>query len=185
MDYKKLKKDELVALLEKNEKVVAQAEFHKKEFEAAKKLKDEAVKESYTYKKELDKLKKSHEQLEAEQKLYNESIKVLEEKHKNELDALKKLKTEAQGNEHEQKIEIERLKLTLDSQQKETEKMIEKFNEDYKSVQENYNQIASILEDYIQTLDDQHLLYGVMQRNSKNTIQLLKGKIKNLTEGDK
>ena len=88
MEYNKLTKSELVALLEKKEKQIEKAAFHKKEYEAAKEVKDQAIKESYDARKELSrveqKLQMTEEKLKASQKEFNNSIQVAKNKY-NEL----------------------------------------------------------------------------------------------------
>jgi len=88
MEYNKLTKSELIALLEKKEKLIEKAAFHKKEYEAAKEVKDQAIKESYDARKELSrveqKLQMTEEKLKASQKEFNNSIQVAKNRY-NEL----------------------------------------------------------------------------------------------------
>ena len=88
MDYNKLTKSELIALLEDKQKLIEKAAFHKKEYEAAKEVKDQAIKESYDARKELSrveqKLQMIEERLKASQKEFNNSIQVAKNRY-NEL----------------------------------------------------------------------------------------------------
>ena len=88
MEYNKLTKSELIALLEKKEELIEKAEFHRKEYEAAKEVREQAVKESYDAKKELSRveqrLQMTEEKLKASQKEFNNSIQVAKNRY-NEL----------------------------------------------------------------------------------------------------
>lgn len=53
MDYTKLTKQQLIEKVIADEEVVKNAEFYKKEFEAAKKLREDVVESEYRLKKEL------------------------------------------------------------------------------------------------------------------------------------
>jgi hypothetical protein len=91
MEYNKLTKSELIALLEEREELIEKAAFHQKEYEAAKDLREQAIKESYDAKKELSrveqKLQMTEEKLKASQKEFNNSIQVAKNKY-NELAAI-------------------------------------------------------------------------------------------------
>jgi len=91
MDYTKLKKEELIKLLEENQEVVEKAKFHQDEYLAAKKLREEAVKEAYQNKKQLRDLEQKVEQAQKEKEVAIKSIQNNYNALDNRFDALAKL----------------------------------------------------------------------------------------------
>lgn len=138
MELEKLTKKELIQILQEKEELIAQAEFFKQEYEAAKKLKDQVIESEFQLKKEI----------------------------KN----LKNLET----------IEINKLKADLESRERDI-KVLADNNMKHLN---RFNELATLFDEYIQALDDQYAINQLFLRNSKTTIELLKGKVQKFNEGD-
>lgn len=188
MDYKKLKKDELVALLEKNEEIVSKAKEYKEEYDEAVKTRQKAIEETFKYKKELERIRKADNpeivKLKTENRMLEEelsSYKNLKEQNEEANEKIKFLEDTIKGLEKQREIEANRIDAELKNQEKNRQDLIK----DFKKQTENYNQLASLFDEYIVAFDDQYHLYKVMQRNTENTLALLKAKIKNFNkQGD-
>jgi hypothetical protein len=116
MDYTKLKKDELLELLQSNEEVVEKAKFYQDEYLAAKKLKDEAVKESFDSKKKIKELEDKIE-------------KLVKEHKENEALEIKTLRMELDGKEKEMVVQNKKFNESYKQIKTAYEEMSKLFNE--------------------------------------------------------